>query len=98
MAGLDRRWAFGFTEGLRLGAGDGAGIGVGVAAGSSIAGTETAEAGANSMPKTSATSVSLMTGEPSAVAAVWRTASAAEALLIRSAGSTPRSRKSRAGF
>jgi len=52
---------------------------------------------ASSMPKTSAISVSLMAGAfPAWV--VWRTASAAEARLIKLDGSTPRSRKSNSGL
>ena len=97
-AGLNLLRIFRFPVDFRWGARVEAGTRVGAAAERSTAGKETADAGASSIPKMSATSVSLMTGAPSVVAAVWRTASAAEALLIRSAGSTPRSRKSRAGF
>jgi hypothetical protein len=57
-----------------------------------------ADAGeATSIPNTSAISFSLIAGAPSGPV-VWRTASAAEALLTKSAGSTPRSKNSSAGF
>jgi hypothetical protein len=62
-AELNLRWTFCFREAFRLGArvGAGAGVGDGEACNSTV-GTDDADAGANSMPKTSATSESLMAG------------------------------------
>jgi hypothetical protein len=97
-AGLTLLVTFRLPAGFRLGVRAGARMGVGDDAGGSSGSAGTGEAGANSMPKTAAASASLIKGAPSAAVGAWRTASAAEALLIRSAGSTPRSRKSRAGF
>jgi hypothetical protein len=59
--------------------------------------TAAGAAAANSMPKTSANSLPAICGTPAA-GTVWRTASATEARLINSDGSTPRRRNGNSGF
>src|SRR5665213_473334 len=74
-AELNLRWTFCFREAFRLGIRAGAGAGDGEACNSTV-GTDDADAGANSMPKTSDTSESLMAGAVPALPVVCRTASA----------------------